>query len=270
VVSCQDERADNLRPLVPVTRPPAAAMMLAGAGGRPARKGAVHCEPERVRGARARALYRGAPTGGQPRPAGCRRAGCITAGGHAGRPRAGTGRGVRGRRRGGWPAAGHRRGPHDPLRAGRHRDSGRRLEPGRRPPARRDELPHRAGDAGGIDVADRPARPDRQLRRCSRFHRCPDPPARHRVVGRLSHQGGGAAVGRDGRELQAARAAARRYRGPDRRLHRAGGHCHRQHAGPGGAGRLEGADRQGCGRDQAADRARPARRDPAAAGVAGA
>src|SRR6266536_3550836 len=61
-----------------------------------------------------------------------------------------------------------------------------------------------------------------------------------------------------------------RHPGPHRRLHRAGRHRHRQHPGPRRAGRLQSTDRQGRRPDPPPDRARPARRHPAAAGVAGA
>ena len=74
-------------------------------------------------------------------------------------------------------------------------------------------------------------------------------------------------VGHGGRADEAG-AVSFRHRGPDGGLHRAGRDGGRERPEPGGAGRLAGPHRRRHRRDPAADRAGPARRDPAAAGLA--
>ena len=77
----------------------------------------------------------------------------------------------------------------------------------------------------------------------------------------------GPSVGRDGRRVHR-RASAGRYGGTPGEVHRAGGHGDRECGEPVGAGRLAPADRRRVRRGPPPDRAGPARRYPAAAGLA--
>ena len=93
----------------------------------------------------------------------------------------------------------------------------------------------------------------------------------HPLRGRRADRGRGPAVGRHRRRLPAARSVA----GEDTeatpgRLHRAGRHRHRQRREPGRAHGLAGADRRHRRPDPPPHRTGPARRRPAAAGLAGA